>query len=156
VGDDIHRTGYRIELERQSSEFGLDRQVKFLGHRSDVPELLQQLDMVVCSSHQEPFGICLIEAMATGLPVVGTSVGGIPEVIADGVCGYIVPPRSSADLASAVKRLVLDAALRDSMGRAGRERVLSLFSPAMQAQKVTAIYESLLISRRKGGTDPTQ
>jgi glycosyltransferase involved in cell wall biosynthesis len=144
IGEDIHRIGYRAMLEATARALGIEDRVTFLGHRSDVSRLVAELDVVVCSSHVEPFGVCLIEAMACERPVVGTRVGGIPEVIEDGVCGFIVPPRSPASLAGAVGALLRQPSLRIKMGRAGRERVRRKFSCEALAAQVMDVYRRLL------------
>ena len=92
VGEDIHNTGYRKVLDDRTAELGLVDRIRFLGFRSDVPAILNELDIVVCTSHYEPFGRCVVEAMACGRPVVATNVGGIPEIIEDQVTGVLVPP----------------------------------------------------------------
>jgi glycosyltransferase involved in cell wall biosynthesis len=144
IGGDVHGNGYGTSLEEHVRKLDLEESVSFLGHRSDVAELLAQLDVVVCSSHVEPFGICLIEAMASGKPVVATHVGGIPEVVEDGRTGMLVPPGTPSELARAVKLLIQNAELRREMGTAGRKRVEGHFSHETHANKVLAIYQSLL------------
>ncbi|EQD38607.1 glycosyl transferase group 1 [mine drainage metagenome] len=79
-------------------------------------------DLFVLPSHMEPFGIVLLEAMAAGLPVVATSVGGIPEVVHSGLTGLLVPPRDPAALARALDTLVADPQLRSRFGDRGRAR----------------------------------
>lgn len=143
IGEDIHNTGYRAALEKQCRESGLSETVEFLGHRSDVPELLSQLDVLVCASHVEPFGRCLIEAMACEKPVVATRVGGIPEVIEDGVTGTLVAPKSPEELAGAVGRLLSDSALAARMGAAGRRRVEQHFTPEAHVNAVLEVYASV-------------
>ncbi len=143
VGDDIHGVGHRSELERRAADLGVAERVRFLGHRSDVPDVLRQLDAVVVASHVEPFGICTAEAMATGLPVVGTRVGGIREVIVDGETGFFVSPAAPAELAARVGELLADPKLRRRMGRAGRRRVEERFSHEVYAARILALYREL-------------
>ena len=81
IGSDVHGKGVEQELKAKVEALGLEKEVLFLGKRSDVPELLKKVHVLVCASHEEPFGICLTEAMSSGVPVIGTRVGGIPEVI---------------------------------------------------------------------------
>jgi glycosyltransferase involved in cell wall biosynthesis len=144
VGEDRERSGYEGHLRRFAGSLGLNGQVKFLGFRADVAEILWQLDILVSSSHYEPFGRTLIEAMACELPVVATKVGGIPEVVADGETGILVPPREPEALADGVGRLLGDARLRGEMGRAGRARVEALFSSTAHAAQVLTVYQKLL------------
>jgi glycosyltransferase involved in cell wall biosynthesis len=144
IGTDVHRSGYQGKLEARTRELGLEKKVSFLGHCRNVPELLKQVDVVVCASHVEPFGICLTEAMASAKPVVATRVGGIPEVVEDGVTGILVPPKAPAELARAVRRLLQDPALGQQMGLAGRKRVEAYFTHEVHGAKVVAIYQRLL------------
>lgn len=144
IGEDIYSTGYRQELEKKSESLGLSRCVRFLGHCDNVPELISQLDVIVCSSHEEPFGLCLIEGMASEKPIVATSVGGIPEVVDDGVTGILVKPHSPNELAEAVQSLLQDRELRDAMGRAGRDRVLRFFTPESHVARMLEVYHQCL------------
>jgi glycosyltransferase involved in cell wall biosynthesis len=92
----------------------------FLGARHNAPEVLSQMDVVVSSSHYESFGRSLVEAMACGLPVFATAVGGVPEVVDHGGTGFLVPPRDPHVLAEAVARVLQDGDLRRDMGNKGR------------------------------------
>lgn len=143
IGADIHGSGFGAELEAHARALGLEQRVRFLGHRPDVPDLVRELDVVVCASHDEPFGLCLIEAMACEVPVVATRVGGIPEVVESEVTGFVVAPRAPQQLAEKVETLLANPALRQQMGAAGRERVQSLFSPAAHASRMQEVYAEL-------------
>lgn len=149
IGEDIHNTGYKAELQKLSSDLGLNDIVHFLGHRNDIPELLSEMDLLVCPSHVEPFGRCLIEAMACEKPVVASRVGGIPEVVDDGVTGVLVPAHSPQALADSVMNLYNDRKLADSMGKAGRRRVEKLFTPEAHTEAVLEVYETVLKSKTK-------
>lgn len=140
VGCDVHGSGYQQTLEQRARELGLQDRVCFLGYCADVPGVLKQLDVAVCASHVEPFGICLIEAMSFRKPVVATRVGGIPEVVEDGVTGILVPPAAPEALAEAVGRLLLDPGMRARMGCAGRRRVEGAFAAQVFAQKLLGVY----------------
>ena len=140
IGGDIHQSGYGAKLARICSELGLDRRVRFLGHRSDVEELLPELDVVVCASHREPFGMCVVEAMACEIPVVATNVGGIPSIVKDGKTGFLVPPQSPSRLAECVARLARDHRMRTSMGLAARRRVETEFSVDAHARAMIEQY----------------
>jgi glycosyltransferase involved in cell wall biosynthesis len=143
IGGDVLDSGYGQVLEDKTRELGLAKHVRFWGHRSDVASLVRQLDVVVCSSHVEPFGICSLEAMACGKPVVATRVGGIPEVVQDGLTGFLVPPRTPTELARAVKQFVQNPDLSRAMGLAGRKRVENHFTHTVQAEKILAIYQAV-------------
>jgi len=106
---------------------GLSHRVELLGARDDIPELLARSDVFVLSSRSEGFPVSVLEAMAAGLPVVATDVGGVAEAVEDGETGFLVPAADSEALARALERLVLDGELRRRLGAAGRARALSLF-----------------------------
>ncbi|MBE1577913.1 glycosyltransferase [Amycolatopsis roodepoortensis] len=96
--------------------------------RENMPALLRSADAVVCTPWYEPFGIVPLEAMACGVPVVATAVGGLTDTVVDGVTGLLVPPRSPKDLAAALRRLLGDASARESFGIAGTDRVRARYS----------------------------
>lgn len=148
VGGDIHGSGYGQKLETLCRELELSQRVRFLGHRDDVPEIIREMDVLVCASHQETFGRCLIEAMACAKPVVATRVGGIPEVVDDHVTGLLVPPASPGALAEAVGVLLRTPARRRQMGEAGLARVRARFSAEAHANAVMRLYEQLVCERR--------
>ncbi|MGI8421857.1 MAG: glycosyltransferase family 4 protein, partial [Gaiellaceae bacterium] len=107
-------------------------------------ELLRLYDgaaVVVCSSYGEGLPLCVIEAMAHGRPVVATTVGGIPQLVEDGTTGYLVPPRDAPALRSALERVLADADLRRSMGRAGRERIARMCSWDVVTDATLAAYD---------------
>jgi len=144
IGEDHRKTGYAERLHERVVELGLEERVEFLGFRDDVPQLLQGLDVVVCASHEEPFGRSVIEAMACSRPVVATRVGGIPEIIEHEACGFLVPSRSPLELADAVQRLLELPELRRELGNAGRKRVEESFSNETHVRRVYGIYQMLL------------
>jgi len=134
----------RIQLESDSRRLLIDKAVIFTGIRNDVFPLLQTSDIFVLpSQHREGLGIALIEAMAMNLPVIGTMVGGIPEVIMDGENGFLIPPGGSEQLASALKKLVEDPILRVRMGRRGRQLYEEKFTLARMMQQIEALYDDL-------------
>jgi glycosyltransferase involved in cell wall biosynthesis len=109
----------RATLERQAAALGLDDMVLFVGMRTDVPALLAAADVYVQPSLFEAFPVSVLEAMAVGLPVVATAVGGVPEMVAHGKSGLLVPPARPDALAAAMVQL-LDSATRTAMGASGR------------------------------------
>jgi glycosyltransferase involved in cell wall biosynthesis len=142
LGDDLKNDGRtRLEAEQRVRTLGLAASFRFLGFRSDAPALIPLFDVVTVPSHVEPLGNATLEAMASGLPVIGSRVGGIPEMIVPGETGLLVPPKAPPALADAVATLVADAALRARLGAAGRARVQEVFSPAAHARNLTRIYE---------------
>jgi glycosyltransferase involved in cell wall biosynthesis len=115
-----------------------------LGERDDVAERLAQADVFVLSSRSEGLPLAILEAMAAGLPVVATAVGGIPELVADGETGLLVPPGDADALAGALRRLVADPGLRRRLGEAARARVEERFSLTAMRRAHLALYERLL------------
>lgn len=115
-------------LAELAGRLGLSSRVEFVGHEDAPDRFLQSLDIYVQSSIAEGMPNAVLEAMATGLPVVATAVGGTPEVVEDGVTGWLTPSGDDAAIAKYVTRLATDPAERAAMGRAGRLRVESRFS----------------------------
>jgi glycosyltransferase involved in cell wall biosynthesis len=115
------------EINRLRKELGLERALCFTGYRKDVPALLASLDLFVLPSYREGMPRALLEAMATGLSVVATSIRGCREEVVNGVTGFLVPPRDQVSLAEAIKKLLFSEKLRAEMGAAGRARVLAAF-----------------------------
>ncbi len=113
----------RPELTRLAGELGIADQVIFTGTRDDVGELLAQLDVVALTSYSECFPMAVLEAMAAGRPTVCTAVGGVPELVVEGVTGHLVPPRDPAALARHLVALLRDRDGAREMGRAARARV---------------------------------
>lgn len=110
------------EVHRLRDDLGLRGRFHLLGHREDVGDLLAAADVFVLASHWEGLPIAVVEALAAGVPVVSTRVGGLPEAVTDGVHGLLVPPGRPAELARAVRRLVDDDGLRRRLADAARER----------------------------------
>jgi len=112
--------------------------------REQVPHYYAMSDIVVIPSVQEAFGLSVTEAMACGKPVIGTSVGGIPDQITHGRNGLLVPPKDTGQLASAIIRLASDPALRRSMGAEGRRIVENRFDIRKRIAAISALYASLI------------
>ncbi len=134
----------RSELEAETRRLGIADRVVFLGQRRDVPVVLAALDLFVQPSLYEGFGISLLEAMAAGLPIVASRVGGIPEVVQDGATGLLVPPRDPAALASAVIRLLRDREEAGRLGAAAARRARERYSLRAAAARVDALYRDIL------------
>jgi glycosyltransferase involved in cell wall biosynthesis len=116
----------------------------FTGRREDVSALTADLDIAVLPSLREAQGISILEAMARRVPVVASAVGGIPEVVADGVSGILVPPADPPALAAALARLATSPALRARMGAAGHRIVEERFSMSAHVRQIEAIYDEEL------------
>lgn len=136
--------GLRESLEQLATKKNVDRNIKFLGSRSDVRSFLKASDISVLCSHEEGFSNAILEAMAAGLPVVATDVGGNAEAIVHDQTGLIVPPRDSVALGQALLKLALAADMRKVMGQRGRERVKQCFSLKKCAQSYSSLYTDLL------------
>jgi glycosyltransferase involved in cell wall biosynthesis len=134
----------RSELEDYVRTLGLERSVRFLGSRPDIPELLSVLDVVVLPSLEEGFPNAVLEAMAAGRPVVATRVGGVPEAVVHEKTGLLVPPRDPSALADAVNCLLGDAGRRADMGRMGQKRVSEFFSLSRLVGEMEDLYEESL------------
>jgi glycosyltransferase involved in cell wall biosynthesis len=117
----------RHQLEGEIAALGLSDAVQLLGTRPDVLDLLADSDIFVLSSRSECLPMSVIEAMASGLPVIASAVGGVPELVERGRTGILVPPDDPASLAGAIARLSGDVGLRRRMGEAGRARAEALF-----------------------------
>lgn len=120
--------GIQAELCDLARSLRVETSIIFAGERHDVPKLLQLMTLLVSASHEEGFSNTIIEAMASGLPVVATRVGGNLEQVADGITGYLVQPRSPQEIADAINQLLDDHELVQKMGRRGNLRVARNFS----------------------------
>jgi len=138
----------REKLEEAVAHAGLGEQVEFLGWIDDLASLLPRWDVFVMPSLEEGFPIAALDAMAAGLPVVATSVGGVPELIEDGKTGWLVPPRDAEALASRLRLLLCNTELRLHMGAAGYARVRDYFSAAPMTESFAQLYDELLDEKR--------
>jgi glycosyltransferase involved in cell wall biosynthesis len=136
---------FAVELRALGADLLGDR-CRFTGARDDVPAVLRSLDVLVNASRAEPFGRTVLEAQASGVPVIGTASGGIPEFVTDDENGLLVPPGDPALLAAAIARVVSDEPLRTKLRAGGLANAERLAVPA-QAAKVAAIYRDV-VSRR--------
>jgi len=137
----------RGDLQRLTKALDLERHVIFTGLRTDVPRLLQAVDVFVLPSLWEGFGLVLLEAMVAGRPIVASSVGAIPEIVLDAETGLLVPPRQPDSLAGAILALLENPAWAARMGAAGRKRVEAKFSLDTIVAQWDALYEDLLASK---------
>jgi glycosyltransferase involved in cell wall biosynthesis len=131
-------------LKTESERAGLRQHVSFLGWIDDIRTVLPRWSVFVMPSLDEGFPIAALDAMAAGVPVVATSVGGVPELIHDGIDGCLVPPRDVDSLASRLRSLLSDPALRMRIGAAGYARVRDRFNPEQMIASVTCLYDEFL------------
>jgi glycosyltransferase involved in cell wall biosynthesis len=139
----------RPDLEAMCDELGLRAHVNFLGFRDDVQHFLSRAEFFVLSSVTEGVSITLLEAAASGLPIVATNVGGNPEVTVHGETGLLVPPRSPEALAAAMLEMLKDSNRARRMGIAGRRRVEEDFDLSRSVARYEELYLSLLPARRE-------
>jgi glycosyltransferase involved in cell wall biosynthesis len=139
----------RERLNRIARESGIESRVRFLGFHADVRPVYQAFDVFAMPSLSEALPYAVLEAMASGLPVVGTIVGGVPEIIVPGETGLLVPPRDPNALAESLRILLRDAGLRARMGTAGRERVMRHFHERDMVRRTMDLYRSMVEGQRE-------
>lgn len=144
VGDGPERTA----LQRLAAEHGVAHAVDFLGHRDDVAELLATADIAAIPSTSEAFPNAAVEAMATGLPIVASAVGGLLELVRDGYNGVLVPPANPTALAEALEQLLSDEPLRSRLGAEARRHVTTRYSFQRMVAAIDALYLTELHRRR--------
>lgn len=132
------------QLISYTRELGIYDNVIFTGERQDVRGLMCAFDIFVLSSLNEGMGRCLLEAQALGLPVVATEIGGVPEVIKNGLTGILVPPADPEALSAAIISLLKDEARRLEMGREAKKWVDNRFSVEAMVNKISELYEGLI------------
>lgn len=144
----------RAALGRAIAGARLDDRFILTGFRRDVARLLPALDVVVLSSHTEGMPVVILEAMAAGVPVVATAVGGTPEVVVHGETGYLTAPGEVAELASRIEQVLASSELRRTLGNRGRQRATELFNFDRQSDA----YRKLFASTKKslGGRLPAE
>ena len=137
----------RQHLESVAQESGVSDRVIWAGYRADVPQQLPAFDVFVQPSLHEGLPNTVLEAMAAGLPVVATAVGGTPELVVNGKTGLLVPPGDPAALVGAITALLENPEARGSMGQAGRRRVKQRFTVEEMVQKIEQLYEDMLLKK---------
>ena len=132
----------KAELHEKASKLGLDRHIRWFGAlpQEEVFGLYTAMDVFVMPSLYEGFGLTAAEAMAAGLPVVGTRVDGLSEIIKDGLTGYLLPVGDSQELAQALVQMLSNAEKREMMGQKGKDRAQKLFSLERFSRSVLAAY----------------
>lgn len=142
-GDAARSVMYMEQLRIQLNEVGLAERVEWPGYVKNLVAMYAHLDIVAVPSLQESFGRVAAEAMASGIPVVAYSVGGLQEVVADCETGFLVPPGNDKALADALRMLVCDHVLRKKMGTKGRERARKIFGIDSHVNGLLQVYSQL-------------
>ena len=134
----------RSQLMQTARDFGIEEMCIFTGIREDIEDIYPILDIFVLPSIREPFGLVLLEAMATEVPVIATASGGPLDIIRSGINGILVPPKDSSALANAVIIVLNNKELARTMGLAAREKVEQEFSVEKMVEETEKVYLSLL------------
>lgn len=132
---------YAADVKAAAERGAAGANVLWAGHRDDVHQMLAAMDLCVLPSLEESLPLAILEAMAAGLPVVATTVGGIPECVSHGVTGTLVPPADSDALAAAIVALLRDPRQRRTFGESGRARVRDHFSSQSQTPRIEAVFD---------------
>jgi len=132
------------EMQRLAASLGLGEVVHFLGNRRDVPDLLAAMDIFVLPSHNEGVSLAVLEAMAAGLPVIVSEVGGLPEIVRHEETGLLIPPKDPEALAQSLALVLEDPDLARRLGQKAREHVLEKYSLERMAQVVNETYDELV------------
>lgn len=136
--------GLKPQIESYIHRHGLSNRVKICGVRNDIPQVLAASDVFALPSRWEGLPFTVIEAMMVGLPVVASRVGGVPELVEDGVTGLIVPPKDPEALAKALNTLLSDHDLRHQMGEAGRQKAMREFTLERMLRETQSVYDGVL------------
>jgi glycosyltransferase involved in cell wall biosynthesis len=136
----IGRGELEVALKEQVEQLAIGTHIHFLGMRQDVPRLLSTLDVFVLPSLSEGLSLALLEAMASGKPVVATRVGGNPELIDHGRTGFLVQPEDVKDLAGNLLKLLSDSGTMQQFGRQAAERVRQRFSMKLMVDRYRDLY----------------
>lgn len=137
----------QIDMERLCDQLGIRDKVRFLGQRSDVPDLMQAADVQILTSDSEGVPQAVTQGLGMGLPVVATAVGGVPELVIDGETGLLIPKEQPEALAAALQRLSDDPALAQRLGEGGRLHALGRYSLEAMLDATESVYAQVLEAR---------
>lgn len=146
----IGESGYSRKIRSMISRAGLGERVLLLGTRDDIPDLMATADVFFLPTRGESFGLVFLEAMAAGLPVIGSEVGAVPEIVGNGGCGWLFNPEDSLGFANALRALEADSQRRREMGRNGQERANALFGADAVKARIREVYKEVVV--RPGST----
>jgi glycosyltransferase involved in cell wall biosynthesis len=144
----------RDSLEAQAASLGISDRVVFTGRREDMPAVTAALDVAVLPSYREAQGLSVLEAMALSRPVIASRVGGIPEMIEDGVTGLLVPPADPEALAEAIVRLLSDHPLADMLAKRGHDLVHDRFCVELMTSQIETLYDEAAVRLRASERAP--
>jgi len=146
IGEDLsgREKKYKNELLKLVKSLNLQDRIQFLGHREDIKEVMNGIDILVHPAIDEPFGRVLIEAMALEKPVVAYNCGGPAEIILDGETGFLVEPHNFEQLAEKTMKLIDDKELCIRMEKAGRQRVVEKFNIERYVREMEAVFDDLM------------
>jgi glycosyltransferase involved in cell wall biosynthesis len=144
---------FEASLSRIFTEAGMGERLHLVGFRRQIPALLNDLDLLIHPANQEPLGRVLIEAAATGLPIIATDVGGTREILTHGQSGWLVPPADPEKLAQAILMVIQNPNLRRSLGAAARQAILEKFTAEQAAERLLAVWRA---TSAGGGTPGTE
>lgn len=142
-----NNVAYLKELKSLVEKLNLKKKVIFTDERSDIPQIMKAIDLLILASWEEPFGRALIEAMAMEKPVISTNVGGPTEILEDGVNGILVSPKNPQIIAQAIIQLASKKKKSEEMGRRGRKEVEKRFNTDTYIAKMLNIYKKILDKR---------
>ncbi len=137
----------REGMERLAAELGIAEQVRFLGHRDDIPDLMGAADALLLTSRSEGVPQAVTQALGLGLPVVATAVGGVPELVRHEETGLLIPPENPTAAAEALLQLAQDPALAARLGAAGRQHALAHFSLEAMLDQTESLFRALLAEK---------
>lgn len=137
-------TDWARQMKERAAQLDLAGRTEFWGQRSDIAQVLGQMDVMLAPSRREALSLSLIETAAAGRPAIGAATGGIPEVIADGVSGLLVPPEDPAALAAAIARMAHADSEREAMGQAARRRYETQFALGVMVRHMESCYARII------------
>lgn len=143
-GHFMEQDGYQEFLQNIIRENHLEESVYWCGFQNNPSELMSYFDVIVLPSDQETFGLVLIEAMAAGVPIVGSRSGGVPEIIDEGVNGLTFAPESIDEFAQKMKLILESSSLRESLAKKGREKQMSLFNKESHYEELEKLFLGVL------------
>lgn len=147
---------YHRELQQRCVDMGIERDVIFAGHRSDVPDLLNEVSISVLPSHSEGLSNTLLESMAAGVPIVATRVGGNSELVRDGLNGILVSPRNPVELAEGINRILEDRELAESFRRYSLKLAEECFCMERMVKRTEELYISEFLNSARSGHQQTE